>query len=107
VVAAEIAHIVAAMDVSDWGRGTLGQCIDVLLHEDPHVRLSIRAAVGVLLCSSAVELAVRVATLALIRAKDQAAELAILHSQYPALDTNEWLADIAAAVEEVGSLSLY
>ena len=103
----EIAHMIAAVDVSDWGRGTLGQCVDVLLYEDPHARLAIRAAVGVLLRDDSVELAVRVATLALTRAKNQSAELALLRAQFPTLDTHEWFADIAAGIEEAGAFSLY
>ncbi|HEX7190199.1 MAG TPA: hypothetical protein VF381_01400, partial [Thermoanaerobaculia bacterium] len=102
----EVAHMIAGVDVSDYGRGTLGQCVDVLLHEDPDVRASIRAAVG-LLQRDSLDLAVRAATLALIRVKDQAAELAVLRAQYPTLDTHEWFADIAASVEEAGWLSLY
>jgi len=99
--------MVSAVDVSDWGRGTLGQCVDVLLYEDPNVKLAIRAAVGVLLRDGSPELAVRVATLALIRAKNQAHELAFLRREFPELDEHEWFADIAASIDEAGRLSLY
>lgn len=102
----EVAHMIAGIDVSDYGRGTLGQCLDVLLHEDADARTSIHAAVG-LLQGESLDLAVRAATLAIIHVNDQAAELAILREQYPALDTHEWFADIAASVEEAGWLSLY
>jgi hypothetical protein len=102
----EVAHMIAAIDVSDYGRGTLGQCLDVLLHEDPSAREALRAAVG-LLQPQSLDLAVRAATLALIRTKNQAAELTILRERYPRLDEHEWFADIAASVEEAGRLSLY
>jgi hypothetical protein len=103
----EIAHMLTAVDVSDWGRGTLGQCIDVLLYEDPDVRRALRASVGVLLESGASDFAVRAATLALTHADDQPRELATLRRDFPTLDAHEWFADIAASISEADRLSLY
>lgn len=105
--AAEIAHMLSAIEVEEWGRGTLGQCLDVLLYEDPNARPALHNAVGVLLAADQATLAVRAATLALVRARDQTNELAALAAAYPTLMSHEWFADIAASIEEQGWLSLY
>ncbi len=96
----ELAHMLRAVDHSDYGRGTLGECLDVLLYEDPNIVLKLHVAITLLLKDSDHTQAVRAATLALTHSKHQRKELALLKSDFPALTEHEWFHQIAAALEE-------
>jgi len=100
--------MLTAVDPEDWGRGTLGQCLDVLLYEDPSVAAKLHIAIGFMLKDADdITLAVRAASLALTHSRDQRVELSRLVQEHPALMTHEWFRDVAASVEESGYLSLY
>ena len=45
----EVAHMLTAIDPQDWGYHTLGECLDVLLFEDPNIVSKLRIAVKLLL----------------------------------------------------------
>jgi hypothetical protein len=105
--AEEIAHMLRAIDQEAWGRGTLGQCFDVLMYEDPSVIRALRAAVGLLLASGDAIAAVRAASLALSHSRDAKTELAVLIQQQPTLRDHEWFQGIAATVHDFGHFSLY
>jgi hypothetical protein len=103
----EIVHIFEALDVEGWGRGSLGQCADMLLYADPGVVAELNDAVGVFLAAGETERATRVATVALSHAHDARAELATLLERWPSLATDEWFEGVAAMVQEEGEFSLY
>jgi hypothetical protein len=74
-----------AVDHSDYGRGTLGECLDVLLYEDPNVVRKLRIAITLLLKDPDHKQAVRAATLALTHSRGQKKQLAVLISDFPVL----------------------
>jgi len=82
----ELAHMLRAVDHSDYGRGTLGECLDVLLYEDPNVVRKLHIAITLLLKDPDHTQAVRAATLALTHSRDQKKQLALLISDFPAPD---------------------
>ena len=103
----EIAHMLRAVEHSDYGGGTLGECLDVLLYEDANIVPKLHIAIKLLLEKLDTTQAVRAATLALTHSRDQRKQLAILISDYPMLMEHEWFKDIAASIHEGGNLSLY
>jgi len=103
----EIARMLRAVDYSDWGYGTLGECLDVLFCEDPNIVAKLHIGIRLLLEGPEKEHAVRAATLALTHSKDKRKELSALMQEHPALMGEEWFQDISAAVEESGEFSLY
>lgn len=106
----EIAHMLRAIDGAAWGRGSLGQCFDVLMYEDPMIVAKARGAVGLLLDvahGGDEDTAVRAATIALSHSKDARTELARLVEAFPALEANEWFSEIATLIRDQGWLSLY
>lgn len=103
----EIGHMINAVDPEDWGRGTLGQSVDMLLYEDPDVELKLFEAVGLLLRNSYPEPAVRVAALYLTHSQNQRAALSMLTQRYPELNHHSWFQHIAATVRRHGSVDMY
>jgi hypothetical protein len=100
----EIAQMIRVIDHDDWGRGTRGQCLDVLFYEDKSIVPKVRMAIGLLLADSDLTQAVRAASLALTQSRNQRRELRRLIRTYPALTSDAWFRDIAASVEEEGFL---
>lgn len=96
----ELAHMLRAVDHSDYGQGTLGECLDVLLYEDPNIVRKLHLAITLLLKDTDHTQAVRAATLALAHSKHQKNELALLTSDFPALMEHEWFQEIAVDLEE-------
>ncbi|MEQ1947239.1 MAG: DUF4365 domain-containing protein [Bryobacteraceae bacterium] len=96
----ELAHMLRAVDHSDYGQGTLGECLDVLLYQDPNIVRKLHLVITLLLNDPDQTQAVRAATLALTHSKDQKTECALLISDFPALMEHEWFQEIAAALEE-------
>jgi hypothetical protein len=103
----EISEMLKAVDQEDWGRGTLGQSLDVLLYEDPKVVAKMELTIGMLLDENDELAAARAAILCLTHSKNQRKELELISEQYPALLDNEWFRDVAQTVKEFGSISLY
>ena len=103
----ELAHMLRAVDHSDYGRGTLGECLDVLLYEDPNIVRKLHITIKLLLKDPDITQAVRAATLALTHARDQKKQLELLIADYPALMEHEWFQDIAALEESPERFSLY
>jgi hypothetical protein len=103
----EIAHMLKVVDDEDWGRGTRGQCIDVLLYEDRKVVPKLELAIGLLLEEDEESAAARAAMLSLIHSRDQRQELNRLAECYPILLEDEWFREVAATVRESGFISMY
>jgi hypothetical protein len=96
----ELAHMLRAVDHTDYGYGTLGECLDVLLYEDSNIVRKLHLAITLLLKDPDSTQAVRAATLALTHSKDQRKELAFLIAEFPALLEHEWFQEIAAGHDE-------
>lgn len=104
----EIARMLRAVGYSDWGYGTLGECLDVLFYEDSNIVAKLHIAIKLILRDSEKEYAIRAATLALTHSRrDQRRELSSLVQEFPALMENEWFQDVACAVQESADFSLY
>jgi hypothetical protein len=103
----EIAHMLSAIEHSDYGGSTLGECLDVLLYEDANVVPKLHITIKLLLEKLDTTRAVRAATLALTHSRDQRNQLALLIKDCPTLMEHEWFQDLSTAVLEGGSLSLY
>lgn len=103
---AEVAHMLSAVPSEEYGRGTLGQSLDVLLRQDPDISLHIDDAIGLLL-SEDLSAAMSGAALALSYAHDARDKLRSLVSRYPDLLEEQYFSEVAAVVEEYGYLSLY
>jgi hypothetical protein len=103
----EMAHMLKAVDNEDWGRGTRGQCIDVLFNEDRKVVSKLGLVIGLLLDEGENLAAARAAVLSLTHSSDQRQELNRLTSQYPVLLEQEWFREVAATVQMWGFVSMY
>lgn len=103
----EITHMLKAIDHEDWGRGTLGQCVDVLLTEDANVVPKLELAVQMLLDEGEELKAARAAILCLIQSADQRAEMDRLSTRFPLLLEHDWFRDVAATVRQWGFISMY
>lgn len=103
----EIVRMLRTVDHSDYGPGTLGECLDVLLYEDRNVVPKLHIAIKLLLEDSDATQAVRAATLALTHSRDQRQQLATLIHCYPTLTDHEWFQDVASSVQQEGTFSLY
>ena len=96
-----------AVDYSDWGYHSLGECLDVLFYEDPNIVPKLQTAIKLLFESGDTMQAIRAATLAVTHSKDKRKVLSLLVQEHPALMEHEWFQDVSAAVEESGDFSLY
>ncbi len=104
---AELAHMIRAVPSEDYGYGTLGESLDVLMYEDPNIVVALHPAIGLMLAANDMDAAVRGATLVLSHSREARRELFLLLQEYPALMDDEWFCGVAAAVEECGKFSLY
>ena len=77
------------IDIEDWGRGTLGQSLDVLLYEDPHIVAKLHMTIDLLIDEGETEQALRAASLALTHSKEQNEEVEKLIAAFPMLMDNE------------------
>jgi hypothetical protein len=77
------------IDVEDWGRGTLGQSLDVLLYEDPHLVAKLHMTIALLIEEGETEQALRAASLALTHSKEQNEEIEKLIAAFPMLMDDE------------------
>ncbi len=103
----EVAHMISVFDVEDFGRGTLGQCFDVLMYEDRDVAAKLRSAIGILLEAKDMLRAVRAATVALAHSRNPRGELSLIIEEYPDVQHDEWFQAVAATVQNFGSFTLY
>jgi hypothetical protein len=103
----ELARMLGSIDYEDYGRGTIGQCLDVLLYEDPNIVRKLHLAIPFLLGDSDIVSAVRAASLALTHSPSQRKELRKLVKAFPELLEDEGFREISATVNEFGNLSLY
>jgi hypothetical protein len=103
----EIARMLRVVHYSNWGYGTLGECLDVLFYEDPNIVAKLHIVIRLLLGDAEQEYSVRAATLALSHAKDKRKELSSLIREFPVLPKDEWFEGISAEVKKTGRYSLY
>jgi hypothetical protein len=104
----EIARMVQAVNYSDWGYGTLGECLDVLFYEDANIVDKLRIAIKLLMNEEGdTTYAVRAATIVLSHVRDKRSEVLSLIQSYPVLLEHEWFQAVSEAVKESGTYSLY
>ncbi|MBK9375643.1 MAG: DUF4365 domain-containing protein [Holophagales bacterium] len=103
----EIVLLTRAADIEEWGRGTFGQCVDMLLGQDPGIASKLIDAVAILIERGDIEGATWTATIALSYARDVRGTAELLLTRYPALRNDEWFGDVVASAKEFGELSLY
>lgn len=103
----ELAKMFKVINIEDWGRGTLGQSLDVLLYEDPHIVAKLHMTIDLLIEEGETEQALRAATLALTHSKEQNKEVEKLVSAFPMLMDDEIFCDIYRMIQEGETLSLY
>lgn len=103
----ELVYMLGVLETEEWGRGTLGQCLDVLLYEDPNVVPKLRIAIGFLLADGDTTRAVRAATVLFAHSHDARGELSHLLATHPRLAEDEWFEGVSEAVREDGHFSLY
>ncbi|MGH9764156.1 MAG: DUF4365 domain-containing protein [Blastocatellia bacterium] len=104
----EIVRMLQAVDYSEWGYGTLGECLDVLFYADVHIVEKLRIAIRLLLKDDRdTTYAVRAATVALSHVRDKRTELSSLSQSFPVLLEHEWFQAVSEAIKESGKYSLY
>jgi hypothetical protein len=102
----EIAKMIRVIGPEEWGRGTLGQCLDALLFEDPKIVDKLSAATGILLDGDA-DTATMSAVLALEHSEHPKDAMNLLVETYPALMRSASFKEAHSLVTEWGFISLY
>lgn len=95
------------IEVEDWGRGTLGQSLDVLLYEDPHLVPKLHMAIALLIEEGETEQELRAASIALTHSEEQNEEIGKLIAAFTILMDDEIFRDINRMIQEGETLSLY
>jgi hypothetical protein len=103
----EICHLFLAISDEEWGRGTLGQSLHLLLSQDPFLGPSLLSAVSELLQRSELRRAVLVVWIVLASSPDPRGELERLILGEPVLLGDEWLCEIRAGLAEYNEFSIY
>lgn len=104
----EICHMFLALGEDDWGRGSLGMSIHLLLAQDAFFGDNLTEVIHALLAKSELRRAVLVTWLALsARPEDPRGRLEELISQEPLLLEDEWVGDIRAALKWENKFSIY
>lgn len=104
---AEVAHMARAIHHEDWGRGSLGQCLDVLLVDDPNTLVNASDALGLLLATGDLEQAIRLLILGLSYSDDPRAYLDTLCARYPPLMGHWIITELNEQLRENNHVSLY
>lgn len=102
----ELEHLFLAVGDEEWGRGTLGQCLDMLLYQDPTFCENAKAVARNLVRDGEHELAVRVIVLCLTRSDDPRGDLELFRIDNPAV-RSEWLQELSVALKEINQFDLY
>ncbi|HEV2679324.1 MAG TPA: DUF4365 domain-containing protein [Rhodanobacter sp.] len=104
----ELVHGFQVIDPhEEWGRGTLGQCLDVLLAEDAGFLAQLPAVTDALLKSGDIETAERVTVVALGHTDDPLRLLQAQRESFVALQDSAWLKELILVLREDNYFSLY
>ncbi len=103
----ELAQMFKVIDIEDYGRGTLGQSLDVLLYEDPNLVAKLHMTIGLLLREDETEQALRAASLAITHSDEQWEENQKLIANFPVLMDDEIFRSIYEMIQCGEDLSLY
>lgn len=105
---AELVHSFQAIDPhEEWGRGTLGQCLDVLLAQDAGYLAQVPALTEALLDSGDIETAICVTVVALGHTADPLRLLQAQRDSFVALRDSMRLQELGSALREDNHFSLY
>jgi hypothetical protein len=105
--AEEIEHMFLAIGSDEWGRGTLGQSLHMLLLLDAFVWQSLDSAIFNLLARSELERAVLVVWVVLASADDPLGTLNGIVERHPPLLQSEWVREISVALTECNEFDIY
>lgn len=103
----ELVRMFKVIDIEDYGRGTLGQSLDVLLYEEPSLVAKLHMAIGMLLKENETEQALRAASLAITHSKNQLAEIEKLIVEFPVFMEDETFQSIYDMIRRGEDLWLY
>jgi hypothetical protein len=104
----ELVHSFQAIDPhEEWGRGTLGQCLDTLLAADGRFVTQLPSITEALLELGDIETAIRVTVVALGHAPDPLQLLQAQREHFVALKDSDWLEDLVSVLREENYFSLY
>lgn len=103
----EIVHAFLAIGPEDWGRGTLGQCLDMLLFADKSFLDEVVPATKMLLAMGEVDTAVQLTVVALGHTEDPLKLLRDQWERFADLRDSEWLLELGSALSEYNQFSLY
>jgi hypothetical protein len=103
----ELVQMFKVIDIEDYGRGTLGQSLDVLLYEDPNLVAKLHMSINLLLNEENTEQALWAASLALTHSDEQREEIQKLIADFPVLMDDEIFRSIYEMIQCGEDLSLY
>lgn len=103
----ELAHLAGSIDPEEWGRGTLGQCLDTLVGNDPDFLRHSTDAAEILFKSGNVEEALQLLLLALSHSPDPRAHFQMQCARFPVLNMQTWASEVTCALQEENQFSLY
>ncbi len=103
----ELVKMFKVIDIEDYGRGTLGQSLDVLLFEEPNLIAKLHMTIGLLLEENETEQALRAASLAITHSQDQREEIQKLVVDFPVLMEDEIFRSIHEMIQRGEDLWLY
>ncbi|MET4730673.1 hypothetical protein ABIE09_004493 [Lysobacter enzymogenes] len=105
---AEIVHALLSIDPhEEWGRGTLGQCLDMLFAADEGFLDQVPAATKTLLALGEIEAAERLTAVALGHTDDPQSLLNAQFDRFSALSKSRWLLDLRTFLREGNEFSPY
>lgn len=103
----ELEHLFLAIGPDEWGRGTLGQSLHMLLLQDVFVWQSLDCAIANLLSRSELERAVLCVWVVLASAENPLDTLNSLVEKHSILLESEWVQEIRVALSECNEFDIY
>jgi hypothetical protein len=103
----EVCDLVCAVEDCGWERGSIGQCLWMLLIQDPDLKRSTLPAIGLAVARDELEAAFRLLLVHQYLAKDALAATRKALVQHPALATHELANELLVQIAESGRVSLW
>lgn len=103
----EITHLFCAVDPDEWGRGTMGQCLHMLLAQDFRFGTNFHVIIQELLDISDMKHAISAILLYLSLTEDPQSTLLKMFEVHPALLESERLKELYGVLIEYNEFSIY
>jgi hypothetical protein len=103
----EISHMFMALDISEIGRGSLGQSLHLILYEDYYIFGKMKQAVALLLSFSETDHAIHTLVTMLGSAENPSEILEDMITRHSELIEHEWIQNLRAAFRENNHFDLY